>query len=109
MRFGAGQNVLEAGGGGRLLYVLLEGTVEVLAPPARFGRQRRIGRLEAGSLVGEAPRPCRAGQAREPATVRIWPHQDGPLRPYPFFFFCLTLITSSRRRRRPAAAGAIAV
>jgi len=53
LRFGAGQVVLEAGSGGRSLYVLLEGTLEVLAPPARFGRQRRIGRLEAGSLVGE--------------------------------------------------------
>lgn len=53
LRFGAGQTVLEVGGGGRSLYVLLEGTVEVLAPPTRFGRQRRIGRLEAGSLIGE--------------------------------------------------------
>lgn len=53
LRFGAGQNVLEAGGGGRSLYLLLEGILEVLAPPARFGRQRRIGRLEAGSVVGE--------------------------------------------------------
>jgi CRP/FNR family transcriptional regulator, cyclic AMP receptor protein len=53
LRFGTGQTILEAGSGGRSLYVLLEGTLEVLAPPARFGRQRRIGRLEAGSLVGE--------------------------------------------------------
>lgn len=53
LRFGAGQDVLQAGGGGRSLYLLLEGTLEVLTPPARFGRQRRIGRLEAGSVVGE--------------------------------------------------------
>ncbi len=53
LRFGTGQNILEAGSGGRSLYILLEGTLEVLTPPARFGRQRRIGRLEAGSLVGE--------------------------------------------------------
>jgi CRP-like cAMP-binding protein len=53
LRFGTGQTILEAGRGGRSLYILLEGTLEVLAPPARFGMQRRIGRLEAGSLVGE--------------------------------------------------------
>jgi CRP-like cAMP-binding protein len=53
LRFGAGQNVLEAGGGGRSLYVLLEGTLEVLPQSTRFGRQRPTGRLEAGSLVGE--------------------------------------------------------
>jgi CRP-like cAMP-binding protein len=53
LRFGTGQNILEAGSGGRSLYILLEGTLEILAPPARFGVQRRIGRLEAGSLVGE--------------------------------------------------------
>jgi CRP/FNR family cyclic AMP-dependent transcriptional regulator len=52
LRFGAGQTILEAGSGGRSLYILLEGTLEVLAP-SRFGVQRRIGRLEAGSLVGE--------------------------------------------------------
>jgi hypothetical protein len=53
VRFGAGHSVLRAGGGGRSLYMLLEGTLEVVTPPARFGRQRRIGCLEAGSLVGE--------------------------------------------------------
>jgi CRP/FNR family transcriptional regulator, cyclic AMP receptor protein len=53
LRFGTGQEILAAGSGGRSLYLLLEGTLEILAPPARFGRQRRIGRLEAGSLVGE--------------------------------------------------------
>ena len=52
LRFGAGQTILKAGSGGRSLYILLEGTLEVLAP-SKFGRQRRIGRLEAGSLVGE--------------------------------------------------------
>lgn len=52
LRFGTGQNILKAGSGGRSLYVLLEGTLEVLAP-SRFGPQRRIGRLETGSLVGE--------------------------------------------------------
>ena len=31
--------------------------------------------------------PGRAGQSGDPATVPIWPHQDGALRPYPFFFF----------------------
>src|SRR5262249_14260556 len=53
LRFGAGRNVLEAGGGGRSLYVLLEGTLEVLRPPTRLGRQRQARRLEAGRLVGE--------------------------------------------------------
>jgi CRP/FNR family cyclic AMP-dependent transcriptional regulator len=52
-RFGAGQDVLKAGGGGRSLYLLLEGTLEVVTPPARFGRQRKRARLEVGSLVGE--------------------------------------------------------
>jgi CRP/FNR family transcriptional regulator, cyclic AMP receptor protein len=52
LRFGAGQTILKAGSGGRSLYILLEGTLEVLAP-SRFGVQRRIGRLETGSLVGE--------------------------------------------------------
>jgi CRP-like cAMP-binding protein len=53
LRFSAGQDVLAAGSGGRSLYVLVEGTVEVLAPSARFGRQRRIARLEVGSVIGE--------------------------------------------------------
>jgi CRP-like cAMP-binding protein len=52
-RFGAGQSVLEMGGGGRSLYLLLEGTLEIVTPQTRFGRQRRAGRLEAGSVVGE--------------------------------------------------------
>jgi CRP/FNR family transcriptional regulator, cyclic AMP receptor protein len=52
-RFGAGQGVLEAGGGGRSLYLLLEGTLEVVAPATRFGRRRSLARLEAGSVVGE--------------------------------------------------------
>jgi CRP-like cAMP-binding protein len=52
-RFGAGQTVLQAGGGGRSLFLLLEGSLEVVAPQTRFGRQRRLGRLEAGSVVGE--------------------------------------------------------
>jgi CRP/FNR family cyclic AMP-dependent transcriptional regulator len=52
LRFGARQTILEAGSGGRSLYVLLEGSLEILTP-SRFGVQRRIGRLEAGSLVGE--------------------------------------------------------
>ncbi len=52
-RFSAGQSVLEAGGGGGSLYLLLEGTIEVITPQTRFGRPRRIGRLEAGTMVGE--------------------------------------------------------
>jgi CRP/FNR family transcriptional regulator, cyclic AMP receptor protein len=52
-RFGAGQEVLHAGGGGRSLYLLLEGTLEVVAPGTRFGRKRPLARLEAGSVVGE--------------------------------------------------------
>jgi CRP/FNR family transcriptional regulator, cyclic AMP receptor protein len=52
-RFGAGQDVLLAGGGGRSLYLLLEGTLEVVTPQTRFGRKRPVGRLEAGSVVGE--------------------------------------------------------
>jgi CRP/FNR family cyclic AMP-dependent transcriptional regulator len=52
-RFSAGQDILEVGGGGRSLYVLLEGSLEVVTPKTRFGRQRREGRLEAGSVVGE--------------------------------------------------------
>jgi CRP/FNR family cyclic AMP-dependent transcriptional regulator len=52
-RFGAGQEVLYAGGGGRSLYLLLEGTLEVVTPPTRFGRKRPRVRLDAGSVVGE--------------------------------------------------------
>jgi CRP/FNR family transcriptional regulator, cyclic AMP receptor protein len=52
-RFGAGQEVLHAGGGGRSLYLLLEGTVEVVGPQTRFGRKRPGARLDAGSVVGE--------------------------------------------------------
>src|SRR5208282_1879230 len=52
-RFGAGQEVLHAGAGGRSLYLLLEGTLEVVTPATRFGRRRPRGRLEAGSVVGE--------------------------------------------------------
>jgi CRP/FNR family transcriptional regulator, cyclic AMP receptor protein len=52
-RFGAGQEVLQAGGGGRSLYLLLEGTLEVVPPQTRFGRKRPRVRLEAGSVVGE--------------------------------------------------------
>jgi CRP/FNR family transcriptional regulator, cyclic AMP receptor protein len=52
-RFGAGQSVLEAGGLGGSLYLLLEGTLEVVTPHSRFSRPRHIGRLEAGSMVGE--------------------------------------------------------
>lgn len=52
-RFGAGQDVLEIGGGGRSLYVVVEGTLEAVTRPTRFGRQRRRGRLEVGSVVGE--------------------------------------------------------
>ena len=52
-RFSAGQSVLEAGGSGGSLYLLLEGTVEVIAPSARFGRPRSVGRLGVGSMVGE--------------------------------------------------------
>jgi CRP/FNR family transcriptional regulator, cyclic AMP receptor protein len=52
-RFGAGQDVLQAGGGGRSLYLLLEGTVEVVTPQTRFGRKRPGVRLDAGSVVGE--------------------------------------------------------
>lgn len=51
--FGAGQSVLEVGAGGRSLYLLLEGTLEVVTPQTRFGRKRPKGRLEAGSMVGE--------------------------------------------------------
>ncbi len=52
-RFGAGQSVLDTGGGGRSLYLLLEGTLEVVTPRNRFGWQRRATRLEVGSVVGE--------------------------------------------------------
>ncbi len=52
-RFSAGQIVLDAGGPGGSLYLVLEGAIEILAPPGRFGRSRPAGRLEAGSMVGE--------------------------------------------------------
>ncbi len=52
-RFGPGQSVLEVGGPGGSLYLVLEGTIEVFASRNRFGRSRRVGLLEAGSMVGE--------------------------------------------------------
>jgi len=52
-RLGAGQTVLAADGPGGSLYLVLEGTIEVVAPPGRFGRSRPAGRLEAGAVVGE--------------------------------------------------------
>lgn len=52
-RFGPGQGVLEAGGPGGSLYLVLEGTIEILAPRSKSGRSRRAGLLEAGSVVGE--------------------------------------------------------
>jgi CRP-like cAMP-binding protein len=52
-RFGAGQTILAADGPGGSLYLVLEGTIEVVAPPGRFGRSRQAGHLEAGAMVGE--------------------------------------------------------
>jgi CRP-like cAMP-binding protein len=52
-RFGPGQIVLEAGGPGGSLYLVLEGTIEVLAPRSGFARSRRADLLGAGSMVGE--------------------------------------------------------
>src|SRR5258707_9309048 len=52
-RFGPGQTILEAGGPGGSLYLVLEGSIEVLAQRSRLGRSRRVGLLEAGSGVGE--------------------------------------------------------
>lgn len=52
-RFSPGQSILDAGGPGGSLYLVLEGTVEVVAPRGRFGRSRRAGLLETGSVVGE--------------------------------------------------------
>lgn len=52
-RFGPGQSILEAGGPGGSLYLVLEGSIEVLSPRSRLGRSRRVGLLEAGSVVGE--------------------------------------------------------
>jgi CRP/FNR family transcriptional regulator, cyclic AMP receptor protein len=52
-RFGPGQSILEAGGPGGSLYLVLEGSIEVLAPGTRLGRSRRVGLLEPGSVVGE--------------------------------------------------------
>ena len=52
-RFSPGQVILDAGGRGGSLYLVLEGTVEVVAPRGRFGRSRRAGLLETGSVVGE--------------------------------------------------------
>lgn len=74
-RFSAGQSVLEAGGGGGSLYLLLEGTIEIIAPQTRFGRARRIGRLEAGSVAARChsstASPGRWASGR--SAQRCWP------------------------------------
>ncbi len=116
-RFGAGQEVLHAGGGGRSLYLLLEGTLEVVTPPTRFGRKRPLGRLEAGSVVGEVSffdaEPRSAGvRALTPVVLaELTPEGfDGLVSKHPDLARRLLLdlgrILAGRLRRAEAAAGA---
>jgi CRP/FNR family transcriptional regulator, cyclic AMP receptor protein len=116
-RFGAGQEVLHAGGGGRSLYLLLEGTLEVVTPPTRFGRKRPLGRLEAGSVVGEVSffdaEPRSAGvRALTPVVLAELTAEgfDGLVAKHPDLARRLLLdlgrILAGRLRRAEAAAGA---
>jgi CRP/FNR family transcriptional regulator, cyclic AMP receptor protein len=115
-RFGAGQEVLHAGAGGRSLYLLLEGTLEVVPPQARFGRKRPRVRLEAGSVVGELSffdgEPRSAGvRALTPVVVaELTPDGfDGLVAGHPDLARRLLLdlgrILAGRLRRAEAAAG----
>jgi CRP/FNR family transcriptional regulator, cyclic AMP receptor protein len=115
-RFGAGQEVLHAGGGGRSLYLLLEGTLEVVTPQTRFGRKRPRVRLDAGSVVGElsffdgAPRSAGV-QAVTPVVVAELTQDgfDALVTKHPELARRLLLdlgrILAGRLRRAEAAAG----
>lgn len=116
-RFGAGQEVLHAGGGGRSLYLLLEGTLEVVTPPTRFGRKRPLGRLEAGSVVGEVsffdgePRSAGVRAVTPVVLAELTPEGfDGLVTKHPDLVRRLLLdlgrILAGRLRRAEAAAGA---
>ena len=75
-RFSPGQSILNADGPGGSLYLVLEGTVRVFAPRGRFGRSRRAGLLETGSVVGEvsffdSASPARWASGRPPRPC--WP------------------------------------
>ena len=54
-RFETGQTVIEAGADSRSLYLVVDGSLEVLAPVPgrREGRYRRIVTVGAGSILGE--------------------------------------------------------
>ena len=54
-RFARGDVVLDIGGTDRCLYLIVDGSLDVLAPqPGRLGRRpRRISTLGAGSVLGE--------------------------------------------------------
>jgi CRP/FNR family transcriptional regulator, cyclic AMP receptor protein len=109
--------VLKAGGGGRSLYLLLEGTLEVVGPPARFGRKRQLGRLEAGSVVGEVsffdgePRSAGVRAVTPVVLAELTPDGfDGLVAKHPDLARRLLLdlgrILAGRLRRTEAAAGA---
>ena len=115
-RFGAGQEVLRPGGGGRSLYLLLEGTLEVVTPPTRFGRRRPLGRIEAGSVVGEVsffdgePRSAGVRALTPVALAELTPDGfDGLVSNHPALARRLLLdlgrILAGRLRRAEAAAG----
>ncbi|MGH3259591.1 MAG: Crp/Fnr family transcriptional regulator [Streptosporangiaceae bacterium] len=116
-RFGAGQDVLQAGGGGRSLYLLLEGTLDVVTPATRFGRKRPRGRLEAGSVVGELsffdgePRSAGVRALTTVVLAELTPDGfDGLAAGHPDLARRLLLdlgrILAGRLRRAEAAAGA---
>ncbi len=116
-RFGAGQEVLHAGGGGRSLYLLLEGTLEVVGQATRFGRKRPLARLETGSVVGEvsffdgAPRSAGVRALTPVVLAELTPEGfDGLVSQHPDLARRLLLdlgrILAGRLRRADAAAGA---
>ena len=54
-RFGPGDAIVTAGAADQSLYLVLEGQLEVLAPPTGRGRRsyRRLASVSAGSVIGE--------------------------------------------------------
>jgi len=52
-RFGSGEIVISRGITDRTLFLIVEGTLEVLVPQTRGGGMRRVATLGAGSVIGE--------------------------------------------------------
>lgn len=64
-RFRAGEMVIREGDADRTLYIVADGTLELLLPQASRGRPRRLAEIEPGTVIGEVAffdgRPRSAG------------------------------------------------